>query len=685
MPLGRRLHLLALALLVLALTACGGVTQNVRAYRAYAHEEPNIKVQIDRVEDLAVTLQLVDRILVGTSYTPGDPWPRRLAMTDPEFREIKAELRDRYPYKALDDVEVPILKCYRQHIEKALSEYGPTPDKAKYPSLLDALGALNPRTAQIKAHWVAHREATNKLAEAIEDEARVTKEISSLNAEQQKARAGEIAAARSRTAAANGEALRTADDVSRDSQNLMSDAGLVQGEKETIARDTFHALSVAFRIELEALALIPIIVIQAVRSLPTAPRDLTYKTHLKIVRQIWQMPNYVSGIKQSFTKQAALLDAMTSQLAKAFNTSVEKSPGFALRESVVDQIVGITLDSFRIDLRGSADAFVYSAVGTSDRTSNGDLRYDYRGRQFKLDYRIQPIILAGARLDIVLDWIRMPGAANLGFGYSTDRVWKSGGSVESNSLTSQLGIDGVASDVIDAGLGLLGVRSSVKVANFTAGELRQVRALDVNTAVATAPLRLKYTQVDVGYDVLWLMGEDSARAYMEELVIGGRYTGYTLPRIVYEVKNTEPNLFAFSRESPPQPITSRFYMASVQARFGVGDGPRWSPYLDLGIAGGAGPMSYYFLRDPSLPDTGANRDVVREAAWGVMPSAGLGLRWRLFPRGWRVRMELRAYYRVDMIWTKFQHTDSQAGPATESDIGALDFFHSPSIALRGSL
>ena len=79
---------------VLVLGGCGAATQNVRAFRAFMQEDPNVKVSIDRVEDLAVSLQLVDRILLETSYTPGDHWPRRLGMTDTQFREIKAYLRE---------------------------------------------------------------------------------------------------------------------------------------------------------------------------------------------------------------------------------------------------------------------------------------------------------------------------------------------------------------------------------------------------------------------------------------------------------------------------------------------------------------------------------------------------------------------------------------------------------------
>ena len=46
------------------LSGCGAATQNVRAY---ANEDPNVKVSIDHVEDLAITLQLADRILPQTS------------------------------------------------------------------------------------------------------------------------------------------------------------------------------------------------------------------------------------------------------------------------------------------------------------------------------------------------------------------------------------------------------------------------------------------------------------------------------------------------------------------------------------------------------------------------------------------------------------------------------------------
>ncbi len=682
--LTRALSLLVLVATAVALGGCGAATQNVRAYRAYMQEDPNVKVSIDRAEDVAVTLQLVDKILLGTTYTPGDMWPRRLGMTDRQFREIKGQLREKYPYKALDDVEVPILKCYRVHIEKTFLEYGPPPEKAKYPSLFDAVGALGPRTKDVKKHWIAYRDATSALADATEAEDSLSRELSALPPQQRKPREGELARARDKVLQAKSAVLKATDDVNRDSENLLADAELSSGEKQQIARDAFYALSVAFRVELEALALIPIIVIQTVRGLPTAPRDLTYKTNLKVVRQVWQLPSYVAGIKESLNRQADVLDRMTSTLSKALKTDLESSPGFELRESVVDQIVGITLDSFRVDLKAGGDALIFSSIGEADR--KGDA-YDFRGRRYKLDYRVDPIILASARLDVVLDWIRMPGVANLGFGYSTDRVYKSGGEIKQSSFTEQLGIDGVASDVIDAGMGLLGIRSSVRVASFTAGEVRQVQATNVTNAVSSAPLRLNYTTVDVGYDILWLMQDDKIRAFMEELVVGGRYYEYTLPRIVYELQDTstQPGIerFTFARETPAQPITSRFWMLSVGGRFGVGEAPRWSPYLDLGFAGGAGPTNFYFTPDP-LDATGP-RDRAREVAIGLNGNGALGLRWRLLPRGSRLRLDLRAEYRGNLIYTIVTRDQTRDGRALRTDFGQFDVFHGPSLALRGAL
>jgi hypothetical protein len=689
----RRVRLASIAIVVLT-AACAPAATNVRAVRAYAREDPTLKVTLDRVEDLAQTLALVDTILAGTSYTPGDHWPRRLPLRDAEFRARRDAIKERHPYDT-GEFEVPVLKVYREHVEAVLVEDGPPNERGMYPSILDAVAGLVPRTPAIRAHWSAFRAATEALAGEKERTAKIEETFAALDEDAKRARAGELSDARAKLAAAEATLARAKDDLARDAELLAADAELDDGGRQQTARDAFAVLSVAFRIELEALALAPIVAVQSIRATLGAPREIVTFPTLKILRQARDLPAYLVGIKERFTRQLVVLEGLTGTLARALSTSIDASPGLALRESVVDQIVGITLDSIRVDLRAGGEAFFFGSIGTSAQqsSSNDDgtrtESYDYRGRRFKLDYRIEPIVLASARLDLVLDWIRLPGVAALGAQYSTDRVFRSGGTIETTSLGRQIGLRGTASDVLDVGLGLLGIRSSVKIARWTAGEVRVVEATDVTSVVDRAPLQLALTQVDVGYDVLFALGDASAKAWLEELVVGGRYLEYTLPRILYELRNvsSDPNAkdFRFARESPVQRVTSRYWLGGFTARVGVGEAPRFSPFVDLALFGGAGPTRFYLPIDPSAADAAGNREQVDDVAWVVNGGLGAGIRWRLLPRGSRLRLDLRALYRADFVSTRIDRRAGDADEERRTDFGTIDVFHGPALALRGAL
>jgi hypothetical protein len=683
--------LLVLTTLGGAVLACGSAAQNVRAYRAYANEDPSLRVALDRTEDLARTMELVDRILVGTPYTPGDLWVRRLPLIDADAQVIKAQLAEQAPYNT-GEYEVPVLKIYRYWIENVFKEYQAPPEKALYPSILDAVAGLTSRTPDVKKHWTAYRDAVDAYGAAIQARQQLADELAGKSEDEQKKRAGELAEKDRQVYAEQGqiESLKFA--LQHDAELLTADASLDTAEKATVVREGVTALSVAFRIELEALAMAPVIAIQAVRALPEAPQELVNHPSLKAVRQMWQLPSFISSVKERINKQIPVLEAMTNILAKALKEETDDTPGFLFKESVVDQIVGITLDSFRVDLKAGGEAFIYSNVQTAAQQSTGSgsnsQQLDYRGRQFKLDYRVKPIILAEASLSITFDAINLPNAGFLNFGYATDRVYKSGGSIQETSLTSQLGIHGAVSDVIDFGLGILGIRSGVRIASFDAGEVHKVVATDVSQTVSSAPLQLQYTQLDVGYDVLWAVGDAQMKAYMEELVVGFRYVRYTLPRILYELTNSaaNPNLFTFTRESEPQNVTSQFYMLGVTGRFGVGEAPRVSPFLDVALYGGLGPSNFYFCKDP-LDAGGAcpgAHDDFHEAAFVFNGGAGLGLRWRMLPRGARVRLDLRALYRADVIWSTLHRSNSDTGLERKTDFGGVDVFHGPQIAIRGA-
>jgi len=126
-------------------------------------------------------------------------------------------------------------------------------------------------------------------------------------------------------------------------------------------------------------------------------------------------------------------------------------------------------------------------------------------------------------------------------------------------------------------------------------------------------------------------------------------------------------------------------MLTAQARFGVGEGPRVSPFLDIGIAGGVGPTKFFFLQDASMADTPQNRDNAKEIAVGLNGGGALGLRWRLLPRGSRFRLDIRAEYRGNSIYTIVTRDATRDGRALRTDFGSFDIFHGPSLSIRGAL
>ena len=106
--------------------------------------------------------------------------------------------------------------------------------------------------------------------------------------------------------------------------------------------------------------------------------------------------------------------------------------------------------------------------------------------------------------------------------------------------------------------------------------------------------------------------------------------------------------------------------------------------MDIGLAGGAGPTSFYFLKNQALSDTPDNRDNLSEVSFAFNGSLAGGLRWRLLPRGTRLRLDLRAMYKVDVIHAVVYREAATNGATQRTDFGSFDVFHGPSRALRGA-
>ncbi|MBI5535309.1 MAG: hypothetical protein HY898_21455 [Deltaproteobacteria bacterium] len=784
--------------LALLTCSCGATAYNVRAYRAFAYEQPKLLVAVDRVEDLARTLELVDRILLETPYTPGDRWVKKLPLTDSDSARIKNEIRTKPPYIACPDCEVPLLKVYRIHLEEVMAdapaplprpsassskdgeakdkkpgagnaaepkkdadpdkkpadpdkkpgdgedkqpsgeekkadESGASGDEKKaedkkpaesekpaagFPSLLVALSSLAGKEGsidklfaeyqQLREDLVAAKEVASKASEAVPNIYQSGQPVS----ESQKA-AYDEAKKKEKEADDKVDAIKKR---VKEAKNALPAAirktteGSGGGEdRKTILSDGTTALSVVFRLDLEALALLPIVAIQTSRSLLTAGeevKDVTFKG----VKQIKDLPDHVSSIEDKLTWQIDVIEAMTKALAQASGKEVEQTPGFALRESLVDQVVGVTKDSFRFNFKGGAEALYFahevdrkSNTQTQSSSSENDTKItkDYTGRTRRLAYNVKPILMANVNFAVGFDWLHLPNAGNLNLGYTTDRAFSSGGSIDnSSSLGQQLGVSGVASDALDLGLGILGVQTSVRVARFTTGKVNEVAIdptndTDQGIISGDVPLQLKQTQVDVGYDLAFLFSQTAGKIYMEQLIVGFRYLDYTLPRILYELEDNNPDPkvqdYRFVRESPAQNVRSKYYMGGFKIRMGPGDAPVFSWYTDLGFYIGGGPASYYFLYDPSLGDYGEeNRDYYHKDAIAIVGGLAAGGRLRLYSAGKSARFFAELMYRADLISATISAGNAKVVNGVEQGVnrnvefGGTDIFHGPRLLVSAT-
>jgi hypothetical protein len=184
-------------------------------------------------------------------------------------------------------------------------------------------------------------------------------------------------------------------------------------------------------------------------------------------------------------------------------------------------------------------------------------------------------------------------------------------------------------------------------------------------------------QIDLGYDLAPRGGP-----YLQALTVGFRYFDYTLPRILYELTNSTPGAetkaYVFSRETPPQAIRTRYYMAALSGRIEKAVTPHFKPYFSLDVAAGYGPTQYYFLRDPNGDDVESNHDDTSSSCVGVNLAGVLGFRWFVGGPEARLNAFLDLRYQAQAIASVL---DSKNDGDTIVNVGATDVLHGPVAAL----
>jgi hypothetical protein len=710
-PLRRTSLPLAVLLLVSAsapLLGCAQLaTLNVRATRAYGNEEPDPAVVADRLDDIGAVLGLVDKLLRGTPYTPGDAWLRDLPLDDEKAKAIRAAVLKERPYDS-EDFEVPIVKLYRRHLEVVLKRAEATrTGAATFPSILDGVAQLHPSAAPLRAQWELFEKARRAQIDKAQRVQKITADLT-----KKRVPLGPGAREPAPLADAKRDLVEAQRRAAEERRKLLSHivtlgvlgrGSVLLRNNRTIAEDTLAAVSMAQRVDLEALALLPIVQSQARRLGILGDRDLFPSSDRSKSAALALLPLRAAALKEEAESELAVMEETSTALGAITGTRLDDTAGYALRESVVDQVAGVNLDSVHAVVRLDGQGLFYHQLGAASQAASKEAStVDFTGRSRRLAYDVKPIFMVGAKLLATFDFLHRKNAAKLNAGFSTTRLWSENGSIETNgSLAKLLGVRGFASDLLNLGADLVGIQTRVKFAQFTNGEVREI-GVDPKTGndtslLRTAPLQLRYRQIDIGYDAAFLMQDIADQYWIEELLVGFRYMGYKLPRVLYELENTTPTAetshFAFQRESPPQNVSSNYYMGGVRARFGQGEYRRLSLFGDLGVFGGSGPMGYFFLRNPDGKDVPENRLTVTSPVVVVNGSAGLGARVRLTSKKTgRFRVLLEAKYEAELIYqtiiSELLETKNDAGETVITankriEFGGTDIFHGPRLQVVG--
>ncbi len=674
------------AWLVWSAAGCGAASQSLRAMEQYSRERPDLTVALDRLADIERSLETVDRLLFDTPYRVGAPWVEALALDDVGADEIEEELRATALYRD-PGVRVPISSIYRTHVDRVIDEVRAR--DATHPSVMAAVESLVRDGPAIRAAMAVVAERRDVAGEReAELEALIARRRDTEGDAALRQLGTRIDAARDATRTAE-RALEDAEYALDDRIDAMSGTEVPPASPELLA-DLVTVFSVAFRLESEALALVPVIGQQVARSFrPDALAESVRAGVAFGARGLGDIRARVGRIGEQLGSQVRVLGDMTRMLAPLVGRTLRETAGYALRRTSVGTIARGIVDRVYADAAAGAEArfALFSGPDTDEAPdTSSDLSFDYRGARRVLEYDVQPIVFASFSFAVGLDLTGIPDFLRFDADYATDRVWSSGGSIErSTDVLGELELRGAASDAVRLALGIVGVQGDVVIARFDQGTVDVVDTA-TGTVEARVPLRFEATEIGAGFDILWAMPQARVRSFADQLEVGFRYLDYSIPRILYGLEDTDGDpdrdRYVYYAETPVQRVHSRYYLGEVRFRRGVHVGGRPGVLYDIDLGLGGGPLD----ADTAALGVDADRMMV------VRAGGRLGWGQALTRPGVRVRADLIAWYGVGIVFSTNALMSVSSGDDDESDLGqvtvdfgGLDMFHGPYLALSVGL
>ena len=622
-------------LLAVWLAGCASAQSNVRALRMYQHEQATPALLEQHINEMDATLQLIDEILNRTPYQPGASWVTELPLDGEKAEQARSLIKDA-------ETRASFVAVYAAHVREVL-KHPPLPSAPAVPSAPGVPAAPElPTTPALPS----------------------TPSVPRFDSLSQALAAARPDAPRAPIAPGQPPPLPLPPEL----------AQLAATEQGRIVEDALVTTSVAIRLTAEAMALATVIVLESASL--AGPRSSQWLTGAPDAAHLAAaLPDRARSIYGRLESDLAGLRRLFDQLSQQ-RVNLADTAAFAFKSGLVDDLVGVALDSVHLDLEAGGDALFYAAIADDEKSTNREGSFDYTGRLTKLEYETEPIVLASANLKLKVDWPHWAEALGVNLGYATSRVYKSGGDIETGSFANELGVKNRFSDALDAALGIAGVKASVRIAHFTQGTVRDILVED-DSELANAPFTFDLKQIDLSYDFLPKRG-----GALQSFALGFRYFDYTLPRILYELVNVAPEgetaAYVYSRETPPQRMNTRYYMGTITARFERPLTPHLTPYLSLDLGVGYGPTQYYFLKDIEAVDEEQNREHTKSNSLGVATFGMLGIRWFVANPESRLNVFLDLNYHVQSISSVLNPSNDENTVVTT---GSTDLFHGPTGSL----
>ena len=613
----------------------------------YQHEQPTPALLEQHIDEMDATLQLIDQMLNKTPYQPGASWVTQLPLDGEQAQRSRALIKDAA-------ARASFVAVYAEHVRSVLkSAPAMVPSLPSAPAVPGLPGVATPTLPGVP---VPELPEMPKLpsASALPGYGSLSQALAAARPD--------VPKPPSMPDGAPLPALPPA---------LQQLAATEQGR---IVEDALTTCSVAIRLTAEAMALATVIVLESASL--AGPRSSQWLTGAPDAAHLAAaLPDRARSIYGRLDSDQRGLRELFDQLSKQ-RIKLGDTAAYRFKDGLIDDLVGVATDSVHLDLQAGGDALFYNALADDQKSTNRQGTFDYTGQLTKLQYKTEPIVLASAQLKLKVDWPNWAEALGINLGYATSRVYKSGGDIENGSFASELGIKSKFSDALDAALAIAGLKASVRIAHFTQGNVHDILVAD-NSELAQAPFTFDLKQIDLNYDFLPKRG-----GAIQSFAMGFRYFDYTLPRILYEFTNSTPDAdtaaYVYSRETPPQRMRTRYYMATLAARFEKPVTPHLTPYLMLDFGVGYGPTEYYFLRDIEAADEESNRDYTKSSSVGIGAFGMLGVRWFFANPESRLNAFLDINYHVQSISSVFNGANDNNTVVTT---GSTDLFHGPTGSL----